>query len=455
MRRMNNLKEKILQYINRGDTRTIAAKKNIVGSFLNKGIAIFVSLALVPLTIDFVSAEQYGIWLTISSIVSWMSYFDVGFANGFRNKYAESKAQGDMVLARKYLSTTYIALIIIFTLVAILALIANRYINWNAIFNLQNEGINFTSIFDILIVLFSLQMVVNIFHRLLNADQKPALASVVVTIGQILVLLLILIFTHLFTQGSLEMLSWIVMGVPCLVTFIISICAYKSYYKDISPSVKYIDIHLVKDILYLGAKFFIIQISMLFTFQFANIILTHVLGPLAVTQYNIAYKYFSIIQMFMVIVLSPYWSAFTDAYAVKDYSWMQRQYNQLSKLANWSVIPLFIMVIISPVVYRLWLNNSVDITLELSIFMAIYILVMVHSSMCMSLINGIGCVKLQMIVYIISAIISVPAMYWACIKYGIIGVLLIPIMIYLIQMIMAKIQLKKILYNKAEGIWLE
>lgn len=55
------------------------------------------------------------------------------------------------------------------------------------------------------------------------------------------------------------------------------------------------------------------MVSMLFVFQFVNIILSRLQGPEAVTQYNITYKYFNVLNMIVNIVLNPFWSAFTDA----------------------------------------------------------------------------------------------------------------------------------------------
>ena len=232
---MSSLVQKVKEYLNRGNARSVAAKKNIAGSFLNKCIAIFVSLALVPLTINFVSSEQYGIWLTVSSIVGWMSYFDIGFANGFRNKYAEAKANGDMLLARKYVSTTYVLLGIIFSVVAILALVINQFLDWGKILNLS-EDYNLTLVFDVLIVFFCFQMVLHVFNTLLNADQKPALSAFIVTIGQILVLAFIVILTHTVKDGNLLLLSWILLGIPCITTLIISIIAFNTKYKSVAPA---------------------------------------------------------------------------------------------------------------------------------------------------------------------------------------------------------------------------
>lgn len=69
---------------------------------------------------------------------------------------------------------------------------------------------------------------------------------------------------------------------------------------------------LVRSVVGLGGQFFVVMFSMLFIFQLTNIILSRVQGPEAVTQYNIAYKYFNVLNMAANIILTPFWSAFTD-----------------------------------------------------------------------------------------------------------------------------------------------
>ena len=124
-----NLKHILLK----GDSRSVTVKKNIMGAFFLKSISIIISLQVVPLTINFINPTQYGIWLTLSSIIVWLGYFDFGFAHGFRNRFAEAKAKNDMILARKYVSTTYAVLLLIFVSVLLIALLVNYFINWSEI----------------------------------------------------------------------------------------------------------------------------------------------------------------------------------------------------------------------------------------------------------------------------------------------------------------------------------
>ena len=70
--------------------RTRLVQKNIILSFLIKGLSIAIGLVFVPLTINYIDAERYGIWLTLSSIIIWFNFFDLGLGNGLRNKLVEA-----------------------------------------------------------------------------------------------------------------------------------------------------------------------------------------------------------------------------------------------------------------------------------------------------------------------------------------------------------------------------
>ncbi len=79
----------------RGSTQSALLKRNILASFMLKGVSILISFFIVPLTIDFVNPTQYGIWLTLSSLLAWFSFFDIGLSLGFRNRFAQAKAKAN------------------------------------------------------------------------------------------------------------------------------------------------------------------------------------------------------------------------------------------------------------------------------------------------------------------------------------------------------------------------
>ena len=123
---------KLQAYFSRGHARTVQAKINITGTFFLKGLGILLSLIIVPMTITYLSPERYGVWIALSSIIGWLSFFDIGFGNGLRNKFVEAIARGDKELAKIYVSTTYAILAIIITLVWAVTAIATFFVDWLA-----------------------------------------------------------------------------------------------------------------------------------------------------------------------------------------------------------------------------------------------------------------------------------------------------------------------------------
>ena len=298
-----------------GNGRSSLVMKNIIGSFLLKGISILISLQIVPMTLNYINPTRYGIWITLSSIVAWLSYFDLGFSHGFRNRFAEAMAKNQIELAKEYVSTTYALLATVFSSILLVALLINNYLNWSLILNIDssyNEELK--RVVAVLLCFIGTDMVAKTFTTMLTADQKPALASLIYTGGQFLSFITIYLLVR-FTTGNLLYLAVAYTGVPCAFLILSSICFYRSNkYYAVAPTLKSVKWKLSDNILKLGGQFFGIMIAMLFVFQFTNIILSRILGPDSVTLYNVAYKYVSIVNMIAIIILTPIWSAFTDAY---------------------------------------------------------------------------------------------------------------------------------------------
>jgi O-antigen/teichoic acid export membrane protein len=447
---IKNIKSKFLS----GSERTVLIKKNIMASSMLRVISILISLMVVPATINYINPERYGIWLTLSGIIAWLSYFDFGFASGFRNKFAEAVAKNDHILARKYVSTTYAVLALLFAILMIITSIINSYVNWSSILNVSPElNVELRAVFQILIVFFCINIVAEVFSTMLTASQRPAASTAIKTAGNLISLIAIITLTYT-TEGSLEYLAIAFSGIPCLLTIIISFIAFNNgRYKKYAPSLKQIDFKLTKSIIGMGGQFFLIMMCMLLIFQFTNIIISRELGPEYVTQYNVTYKLFSIAEMLIMIVLTPIWSAYTDAYTRKDFAWMKRSAAKLEKMGLISFPALALLTLISPIVFSLWLGDGVKTSIYVSISIAFFIFCKIMGAIYMHQINGTGKVRLQLITYTIIAIFAIPVMVYSSRQWGLVGIVIVPSIAFFAQFIVCRIQLNKIINQTATGIW--
>lgn len=429
---------------------------NIISSFGAKGVTVLITLLIVPLTINYVNPTRYGIWLTLSSIIGWISFFDLGLGNGLRNKFAEAKAEGNIELARQYVSTTYFTIGGIVLALLIIIELLNILLDWSSILKVDiSYNTELREVFAILTAFFCVNMIVRLFTSVLTADQRPGIASWIGAIGQVFSLLVIYVLTKI-SEGSLVKLAAFYAGIPTVVLLLASCIAYRfTSYKQYTPSIKFVKRSLVNNIMGLGLQFFVIYLCMLVIFQIVNIVISRELGPDSVTEYNIAYKFFNVAHSVMVIIITPFWSAFTDAYHKDDISWMKKVKRVLELIWICELIGLVIMVFISQWFYNFWIGSDVIVGGFVSLAMAIYIGIQGIGTAYMNLINGIGTIRLQLVIYVIFALVALPLMTYACRFYGLVGILIAPSLAYLFQAIVANIQLNKLLDKKASGIWVK
>ncbi|WP_289699678.1 lipopolysaccharide biosynthesis protein [Duncaniella muris] len=441
-------------FFKKGDQRTILLKKNILASVVLKGISMLISLFIVPITINYVNPVQYGIWLTLSSLMAWFYFFDIGLTNGFRNRFTTLKACGKLKMARVYVSTTYAALFISFVVFMSVLIPVSFIVDWSSVLKVDQsycEELRMT--FAVLLGFFGLNIVFQTFSTMLIADQRSAFSSGIQVLGQGLALLVIFILTKTVKSGSITSLAFIFSGIPFVTLVLCSIIFFNTRYRQFRPNFGYIRLKYVKDILGIGGKFFIITTSMLFIYQIINIIISRNLGPEVVTQYNISHRYFSILTMVSSLVIGNVWSAFTDAYAQKNFEWMRRIASILQKALLAGIPVTVIMYFLATPFINLWIDKKVTVPAEINICEAIYIFANFCGNIYMYMINGIGKIHIQLVIYLTFAIIAYPCMSWLCRLYGVPGVLLIPASVYFIQAISGHIQINKILNNTATGYW--
>ncbi|MEJ7823262.1 MAG: oligosaccharide flippase family protein [Chitinophagaceae bacterium] len=445
-------------FINKGHSRSIRAKKNIIASFFIKGLSIAISLIVLPLTINYINPSRYGIWLTLSSIVGWFSFFDIGLSHGLRNKYAEAKATGNDELAQVYVSTTYAILTIIFSVVWLIFLLANHFVNWSNLLNIsQTMQGEVSTLAVIIFTYFCLNFVLVIVSTLILADQQPAKSSSIGIVGQVISLIFILILVKT-TQGSLIKLGIALCVSPILVLIGANFYFFRGVLKKFRPRMSKINFSHAKALFNLGIMFFVIQIAGLIQFETANFIIARNFGTVEVTAYNIVHKYFGILSMLFGIFLNPFWSASTEAYLKKDINWIKngiKKYNQLNILL---LALSIIMLIFSDNIYSLWLGKGkLNIAFSISLWGCIFVNVSMFCSKYVYFLNSISALRIQFLASIISPIIYIIAAL-TLIKYfhfGVFALFVASIIANFNGLLLAPLQYFQIIYKNRKGIWVK
>lgn len=444
---------KINSKITSGNQRSVAVKKNIIALFVIKGISILTSFLLVPLTIGYVSAELYGVWLTLASILTWLSFMDIGFSQGLKNKLTEAIANNDWAKGKALVSTTYGMMIILMVPVCILLECAIPFVNWTALLNVNpiysGEIVN---AMYVCIAFACLQMIVNVLVSVVAAFQKVALSNSFMVIGNVISLLLIFILKAT-VPPSLVVLACTLAAMPIFVTIIASVILFNGRFKKVAPSISCFNKAYIKELFGLGYKFFIINIQVLVLYQSTNVLISNVSSPMEVTTYNLAYKLLNVAMMIYTMIIAPLWPAYTDAYARSDYGWMKNMRKKMTKILLLSMGMCVIITLMSPFIYKIWVGNSVEVPFVMTATVCLYVMAYCWMQLNGTLLVGMGKIQLETILAIVGMCLHIPLSYVLSSYIGAYGVITSMILINIMYAVIEQIQTNKILDNTAIGIW--
>lgn len=426
---------------------------NILFSGFLKIVGLLTSLVIVPITINYLNNEVYGIWMTITSILYWITTFDIGLGNGMRNYLAEALATNDTKLGKKYISTTMLLLSLIALSMAIVLLYPLITINFNSFFNTNAIAGNELRMAVVIAVGFTLMnFVLKNIGMIFVAMQKYAINDLLSISGNVIALILIYILTKV-TTGNLVLVVLAYTMTSC-VAFLLAAIPLFWKHPELKPSLRFFDKSLGKKIVGKGFGFFVIQISScLVIFGAANFFITQSCGPAAVTTYNIAYKFFNLLVIAYTIILAPMWNAYTDAYVKGDMQWIKATFNKALKFWVLSICGGLGMLLICNLFYKLWIGNMVNVPLSVSASTLIYVCFFNLNNCATYLINGLNKIFVQIIISLAVTTLYIITVLAFGRKLGVEGIVLSMAASYAVMSVVHLYQCRKLINGKADGIW--
>ena len=437
------------------DSRSKKMYKNTVAMIGIRGVSMILTLISAPIMLHHVDRADYGVLLTLTSIVGWVGYMDVGLGNGLRNKLPEFLAKGDFHSAKKIVSSCYVTLAIYVALIIVIFLMVSPFVDWLGVLNSPtSDAGEIRGLTNVVFIAFCIQFLFGLINSILFAYQMPAFQSLFTFVGQFVALIALVIQVYVFDVTSVLQIGAVNSIIPPLVLFWGSIGLFRTKLKEIAPSFKLFEFKSVGSILSLGLKFFGLQMITIVLFQANSIIIARVVSPEAVVEYNLAFKYVSLLTMIFTIVITPVWSATTDAYVRKDFEWINKTLSFSRKVCIASIFIGVLMVLASKFVYGMWLGRgSIDINYSTTGLILLYISFEMLYKVYGTIINGTGKVFAQIILTGIIAIIYIPLAIFLATLCGLSGVLIANTIVFALNYVWSKLQCNKLINQTATGIW--
>lgn len=395
--------------ISKNDSLTSLVKKNAFYSLALKILSVLLSFWSIRVAFDFTGSQQlYGLWLTIISVVSWLSLLNGGLGNGLRNKLSQALATNKLERARAYVSTSYTFIILLSLGLIILYLLLTFWIDWRFLFNAgYMQEVEFAVLFSVVVVSYFIQLALTTINAVCFAFNRSTLPALFTFISNLLFVISLYVLKYFGVEGLLVL--GLMYSISMLIVLLIAnIALFRKEYTSVRPSIKYFEKDLVGELIGNGIKFFLLEISAVIIFATDSMIITHVVGSEEVAIYQLVMKLFSVFTIISGAIMVPLWSAFTHAYSKGDIVWIKKVMRKIMSF----IIPLIVGIILMSFMINplldFWMGDSFYASPFIIFAIATYVFVNIWSNIFAYFLNGINKVNGQLLTVGIGAIVNIP-----------------------------------------------
>lgn len=398
--------------------------QTVLTALAGRGVSTAVAFLAVPLTVTYLGDERYGLWVIISTILSWLTLADIGLGNGLINAVAAADGQGRPDLAQRYVAITFWTLIVIAATLGLVLGLVWPWLEWNAWLNVATEQgrAELGLALAIAMGLTLINLPLSTASRVLVAYQEGALANYWTATGSMLGLLGLLIATQ--TRAGLPALVLGFLGGQTLAAAFGALWVFGWHKAWLQPRLASVSLSESWHFMKTGVEFFLLQIAALVLFQTDNLIIARFIGPAEVTGYSITYRLFSTVALLHSLALAPLWPAYAEAAARGDWAWVRRAFSWtlIGGMAATTLLLIALGLLAAPFV-RLWTVGEVSTSPELVWLMVAWAWLWAWGNTFAFLLNGLGRIRFQMIMGLILATVNLMlSIRWAQ-AYGVIGVI--------------------------------
>lgn len=286
------------------------------------GFGLLAFLITVPLTVRYLGPARYGAWMSLSALMAFLRFSDLGLGNSLVGAISQAEGRGDLTYTRRAISSVLVCLCIMAVVLLFVFPLSALFIHWDYVLglaSLKDRG-EIQAAILIFVALYAIGIPVNTAPQVQRSLQQGYISNLWMIAGSLLSLLGIYIAA--IHHARIPWLVAIIGGVPLIPALANGFVLYFVQRPDLRPSLRNFDKEVAKGLLGKGVLFFGLGIAAALAFDSQNIVIAHILGPAAVGVYAVVQRLYSIIPLIVGYITMPLWPAFGEALGRRELPWI-------------------------------------------------------------------------------------------------------------------------------------
>jgi O-antigen/teichoic acid export membrane protein len=322
------------EYAEQAAVRAERARKatwSVAVGYLARALAIVISFVSVPLTLNYLDKERYGLWLTISSIIAYLNVTDLGLGLSLQNRVAESRGRNEEAKTGELLSTAFAVMVAVGVLVAGATIVATWLAPLGHWFHITSPQVEreLRATLTVTAATFAYLLPVRMILNAQTGFQEAYVGGLWGIGGSVMSLAaLLLVIAFKGTMVSLALATFLLGQLMNLA----NVWQFFRRHPQTAIAWKKVDFSLLHPLFSLGWQFFVIQIYTVILWQTSNLVIATRIGAQSVVPYAVAFRLiwlpFSVLSSIPIAL----WPAYTEAKARGDWDWIASTYTRTTVL---------------------------------------------------------------------------------------------------------------------------
>ena len=407
--------------LSRSRDRNRRAVLTALSSFGARAIGIATVLISVPLVVGYLGADDYGLWIAVTSLVGVLSLSDLGLGNGLMQFVSEAKGRDNESDAQLYTSSAFYMLCAISAVLLLVFTLISQFLSWAGIFNasaLQSADQADMAV-AVLVVVTLLAMPVGLVTQVRLGLQEGFNNGLWQAVGSLASLAAILLAVHLRLS-----IPWLVLALvgPLAVASVVNGVTLLRKHRHLIPRPSLVSWPIASRVVKLGLVFFFLQVAFAVTVSTDNLLVARILGASRVAEYAIPAKLFMIVPMAIGFVLGPLWPAYREAFVRDDVAWARQTFKRsllLSLLVG--VGSVLALLVAGDALLQFWVGDAVAPPTSLMVALAAWALTSSVALAFAMFLNGANIIRFQAKLVAVQMVVSLVLSIALTRRFGIAG----------------------------------
>ncbi len=411
-------------------------KQGAASSLISKGVVLAVSAISIPITVRYLGAEDFGVWVSISTTLSMLLVLDFGVANSLTNFVSEAYARDDRDHASTYTTTALVVVLVVALLLGCLAWWIWPLLHWDRLFHLSSaaEAPRVGRAVAAALAIFLVGLPAGLAPKILGGYQELRTANLFTALGSLLNLLSIILVAH-FHKGLVALVT--ASSAALVGANLLALLWIFFFHKPwLAPSLKHVNGVAARRMMQSGSEFFALQIAGLIAFNSDNLVVIHYLGPAEVAAYSVAWRLVGYAAIAQTLITPALWPAFSEAFSRGDLSWIRDTFRRTMILTMAiAVSASLLFALVGRWIIRIWATRAAVPTQGLLLLMCVWVLISTFMNNTATVLVAKGETRLLAGLGLAAAVLNLGlSIYWVQ-RIGAPGVVLGTIVSYLILLV--------------------